>query len=120
VAQEDGVPYYQIEPSVMAFKIGRNPLQSEDRPWEYVPVRHVPVDSESFAYYGEDLLPNFDALPTWKYATPHNIQRNTPQTETCNSCHGNSEVFLTADDVLPEEQGANADVIVEEVPPAMP
>jgi hypothetical protein len=29
-------------------------------------------------------------------------------------------VFLTADDVLPEEQGANADVIVEEVPPAMP
>jgi thiosulfate/3-mercaptopyruvate sulfurtransferase len=120
VAQEDGVPYYQIEPSVMAFKIGRNPLQSEDRPWEYVPVRHVPVDSESFAYYGEDLLPNFDALPTWKYATPHNIQRNTPQTETCNSCHGNSEVFLTADDVLPEEQEANADVIVEEVPPAMP
>ena len=120
VAQEDGVPFYQIEPSVMAFKIGRNPLQSEDRPWEYVPVRHVPVDSESFAYYGEDLLPNFDALPTWKYATPHNIQRTTPQTETCNSCHGNSEVFLTADDVLPEEQGANADVIVEEVPPAMP
>jgi thiosulfate/3-mercaptopyruvate sulfurtransferase len=120
VAQEDGVPFYQIEPSVMAFKIGRNPLQSEDRPWEYVPVRHVPVDSESFAYYGEDLLPNFDALPTWKYATPHNIQRTTPQTETCNSCHGNSEVFLTADDVLPEEQEANADVIVEDLPPAMP
>lgn len=120
VAQEDGVPFYQIEPSVMAFKIGRNPLQSEDRPWTYVPLRHVPVDADSFAYYGADLLPNFDALPTWKYATPHNIQRNTPQTETCNACHGNSELFLTADDVRPEELEANKDVIVEEVPPAMP
>ena len=78
----------------MDFKIGRNPLQSDDRPWKYVPVRHVPIDPESFAYYGEDLLPNFDALPTWKYATPHNIQRNTPQTETCDACHGNADLFL--------------------------
>jgi thiosulfate/3-mercaptopyruvate sulfurtransferase len=116
VAQQDGVPFFQIEPSVMDFKIGRNPRQSEDRPWEYVPVRHVPIDPESFAYYGEDLLPNFDALPTWKYATPHNIQRNTPQTETCDACHGNAEIFLTADDVLPEELEANKDVIVEEIP----
>ena len=104
----------------MAFKIGRNPLQSEDRPWAYVPVRHVPVDPESFAYYGEDLLPNFDALPTWKYATPHNIQRNTPQTETCDACHDNAEFFLTAEDVRPEEREANKDVIVEEVPFPMP
>jgi len=119
VAQENGVPFFRIEPSVMDFKIGRNPLQSEERPWAYVPVRHVPIDPESFAYYGEDLLSNFDALPTWKYATPHNIQRNTPQTETCDSCHGNPEVFLTADDVLPEELEANQDVIVEEPPPAL-
>jgi hypothetical protein len=118
VAQEDGVPYYQIEPSVMAFKIGLNTEQSEDRPWTYVPVRHVPIDRDSFAYYGENLLPNFDALPTWKYATPHNIQRNTPQTETCDSCHGNAAFFLTAEDVLPEELEANEGVIVEEVPPA--
>jgi thiosulfate/3-mercaptopyruvate sulfurtransferase len=119
VAQKDGVAYFETEPSVMAFKIGRNPLQGEDRPWTYVPVRHVPIDPESFAYYGEDLLPNFGALPTWKYATPHNIQRNTPQTETCNSCHGNTEFFLTADDLGPAERTANQDVIVE-VPPPMP
>jgi thiosulfate/3-mercaptopyruvate sulfurtransferase len=118
VAQQDGVAFFKIEPSEMAFKIGRNPLQGPDRPWAYVPLRHVPIDPESFAYYGEDLLPNFDALPTWKYATPHNIQRNTPQTETCDSCHGNAEFFLTADDVLPEELEANKDVIVEE-PPSM-
>jgi thiosulfate/3-mercaptopyruvate sulfurtransferase len=118
VAQQEGVPFFKIEPSVMDFKIGLNTLQSDDRPWKYVPVRHVPVDPESFAYYGEDLLPNFDALPTWKYATPHNIQRNTPQTESCDSCHGNAEVFLTADDVLPEELEANKGVVVEEIPPS--
>jgi thiosulfate/3-mercaptopyruvate sulfurtransferase len=118
VSQQDGVAIYKIEPSVMDFKIGLNPLQSEDRPWKYVPVRHVPIDPEAFAYYGENLLPNFDAVPTWKYATPHNIQRNTPQTETCDACHGNADLFLSADDVRPEELEANQDVIVEEIPPA--
>jgi thiosulfate/3-mercaptopyruvate sulfurtransferase len=104
----------------MMFKIGRNPLQGEDRPWTYVPVRHVPIDPDSFEYYGQNLLPNFDALPTWKYATPHNIQRITPQNETCGSCHGNAEFFLTADDVAPDELEANKDVIVEELPFPMP
>jgi thiosulfate/3-mercaptopyruvate sulfurtransferase len=113
------VAIFKIEPSVLDFKIGYNPLQSEDRPWKYVPLRHVPVDPESFAYYGQDLLPNFDQLPTWKYATPHNIQRNTPQTETCAACHDNAELFLTADDVLPEELEANQDVIVDEIPPPL-
>ena len=81
-----------------------------------MPVRHVPVDPESFAFYGEDLLPNFNDQPTWRYATPHNIQRNTPQTESCNNCHGNADIFLTADKVLPEELDANAGVIVDEIP----
>ena len=120
VGLEDETAFFKTEPSVMAFKLGRNPLQSEDRPWKYVPVRHVPVDRDSFAYYGEDLLSNFDALPTWKYATPHNIQRITPQNETCNACHGNTELFLTAEDVDPDEIDANKDVIVEELPFSMP
>ncbi len=61
-------------------------------------------------------MPNFSALPTWKHATPHTIQRITPQNESCNACHGNAEVFLTANDVAPEELGANRRVIVEEIP----
>ena len=120
VGVEDGTAYYKIEPSEMAFKIGLNPIQSPDRPWKYVPVRHVPVDRDSFDYYGENLLPNYDALPTWKYATPHNIQRITPQNESCNTCHGNADFFLTAADVAPDEQEANKDVIVEELPFSMP
>lgn len=81
-----------------------------------MPVRHVPVDPDSFAYYGENLLSNFDDQPTWHYTTPHNIQRETPQTESCSSYHGNEALFLTAEKVKPEELEANRSVIVETIP----
>jgi thiosulfate/3-mercaptopyruvate sulfurtransferase len=52
--------------------------------------------------------------PTWKYTTPHNIQRVTPQNAECNNCHGNLDLFLTEDDVLPDEVKANETVLVAE------
>jgi len=116
VRVEDGTPTFSLESVQVAFKIGRNPIQGRYRPWKYVPVRHVPIVQDSFSYYGENLLPDFDELPTWKYATPHTIQRITPQNESCNACHGNAAVFLTAGDVAPEELNANKRVIVEEIP----
>ncbi len=118
VSETSGNPFFTTAATYFTFLIGRNPLQSESRPYAYVPVRHVPVDPESFAYYGENLLPAFDAEPTWRYATPHNIQRNTPQTESCNHCHGTADIFLTADKVRPEELEANQGVIVDTVPPS--
>jgi hypothetical protein len=81
-------------------------------------VRHVPVVPDTFAFYGEGLLPTFDNLSTWKYATPHNIQRVTPQNQSCESCHDNPDLFLMADDVDPQERQANAAVIVDQVPPS--
>ena len=117
---EKGLPYYEVGESELTFKIGHNSLKSDDRPWDYVLVRHVPVAADTFAFYGDDLLPNFDNAPTWKYATPHNIQRITSQNESCESCHGNAELFLMADDVAVQEMKANADVIVEQVPPIVP
>jgi thiosulfate/3-mercaptopyruvate sulfurtransferase len=93
-----------------------NPQKSYTRPYKYVPLRHVPIAKDSFSYYGNDLLPNFDSLPNWVYATPHNIQRNTPQAESCNACHGNASIFLTADKVKPEEVQANQNVVVDQVP----
>lgn len=115
---EEGTPFFKIEPSVMNFKIGLNPNITEDRPWKWIVVRHAPVDPDTFAYYGDDLLPNFDQRPTWLYATPHNIQRNTARTESCGSCHGNEDIFLSEDDLLPYEIEANKDVIVpkDEIP----
>jgi thiosulfate/3-mercaptopyruvate sulfurtransferase len=101
----------------MDFKIGLNPKKSEDRPWNYVVLRHVPVDPDNFAFYGEDVLTNFDALPTWKYATPHNIQRNTPQNASCDSCHGNTDIFLSEKDLRDYEVTANQGVIPTNLPP---
>jgi thiosulfate/3-mercaptopyruvate sulfurtransferase len=116
VSEKSGNPFFETEATYATFVIGRNPRQSAERPYEYVLLRHVPVATTSFQYYGENLLPNFDALPTWAYATPHNIQRNTPQTESCEACHGNADLFLTADKVKPAEQAANASVIVASLP----
>lgn len=117
ISETTGNPFFATEASYLTFLIGRNPLQSYDRPYAYVPVRHIPIAANSFSFYGDDLLALFDALPTWKYTTPHNIQRVTPQAETCNACHGNPDLFLTADKVNPEELEANLPVIVEIIPP---
>ncbi len=120
VSEDTGNPFFKTEGTYTTFFIGKNPLQNEYRPYEYVTLRHVPISPTNFEFYGENLLPNFDLLPTWAYATPHNIQRQTPQNQSCNSCHGNPSIFLTADKVKPEELNANAPVIVDEVPPAVP
>jgi hypothetical protein len=117
VSEESGNPFFETEGTYLTFFIGKNPNPSYHRPYEYVPVRHVPVDTESYAFYGENLLSNFDARPTWAYATPHNIQRITPQNESCEACHGNADIFLTADKVSPAELEANQSVIVDEIPP---
>jgi len=116
VSEESGNPFFETSDHYLTFLIGRNPRQGEERPYDYVPVRHVPVDPDSFAFYGDNLLPDFDAQPTWRYATPHNIQLETPQTESCNACHGNPDLFLTADKVALAELNANSPVIVETVP----
>ena len=116
VSETTGNPFYKTEGDYLSFFIGLNPIQSEERPYKYVTLRHVPIAEDNFEFYGENLLPNFDSLPTWKYATPHNIQRNTPQNAACENCHGNAEIFLTVDKVKPEELEANQPVIVPEVP----
>lgn len=97
----EGTPYYVIDWSTMAFMIGQNPNPTEERPYKYVTLRHVPAAPNAFDEYGENLLPNFEESPTWVYTTPHNIQRVTPQNERCDHCHGNNDIFLTEDKIVP-------------------
>jgi hypothetical protein len=111
-----GTPYFTTDASQMTFKIGHNTAPPEDIPWDYVVVRHVPITPDTFSSYGSDLLPAFADVPTWKYATPHNIQLDTPQNASCTNCHGNTDIFLSASDVPHAEMGANEDVIAD--PPA--
>jgi hypothetical protein len=116
VSETSGNPFFETQATYMTFLIGRNPNPTEERPYKYVPVRHVPVAPTSYQFYGENLLTNFDSLPTWVYTTPHNIQRNTPQNASCEACHTNPEIFLTADKVQPFELNANRAVIVGSAP----
>jgi len=113
---EEGLPCRTTEPAELLFEIGLNPIKSQERPYKYVVLRHAPTCVGTCDFYGENLFPEFDNMPTWKYATPHNIQLHTPQNESCNSCHGNTDIFLTENDVDPAEREANRGVIVIQAP----
>jgi len=109
---EKGLPYFQTDQTVMDFKIGLNPKITEEQPYKFVTVRHVPTNPGLFDFYVKGGLKNFDQVPTWKPATPHNIQLKTPQNKSCRSCHKKKKLFLTEKDVKPEERAANRSVIV--------
>ena len=110
---DEGLPYFQTRNEVESLKIGMNydrgVPKSKNR---FILVRHVPVDQHLFDYYVKDAFTNFDNTPTWKRASPHNIQRKTWQTANCNNCHGNRELFLDEIDMQDYEKEANLRVIV--------
>lgn len=116
IADANGDPEFVPGEMELTFLIGRNPVQSYVRPYQYVLVRHAPISSTTFDYFEQDFLKTFSRVETWQYTTPHNIQRFTPQNRSCNYCHGNAEIFLTADKVAPDELDANQGVIVEQIP----
>ena len=109
--------------SYLTYKIGKNPLQSSNRPYDYVVVRHIPIIQDTFAEWGVSDLPNFDSVPTWKYATPHNIQRWTARTDTTGGisscgekCHDRADppvlnTYLRESDLDDYEINANQSVI---------
>ncbi len=113
---------------LMAFKIGRNIDIGPNNPYTYNLVRHTPMLRDSLASLRwfqavikgspgpEDLVSNYDALPTWNSASIHNIQRKTPQNRSCNSCHGVKEFFLTKDDLKSTDPKANMQIIVDPIP----
>jgi hypothetical protein len=111
--------------SWMSFKIGKNHLQSDNRPYDYTVVRHIPIIQDTFEEWGVTDLSNYDDLPTWKYATPHNIKRWTARTDTTGggSCgskchnsatHGNPDLttYLKDTDSADYEKEANKEIII--------
>ena len=105
-----GLKYFKNPETIETLKIGFNPRQSKSRPEKWVLLRRVPANPNLFDYYVKDALTNFNSIPTWKYTTPHNIQRKTFRTRACDNCHGNAKLFLTEKDVkFPD---ANRAVIV--------
>ncbi len=111
-------------PSRIDFRIGRNPIRSSRRPWEYVTLRHIPIAPDSYSEYGIS-MPHYSDYPTWVYASPHSIRRNTPQTASCEACHEDPNMFLTrayVDSLVAEgtmaheEIAANEAVMVDALP----
>ncbi len=117
---EQGIPYFVTNDDYEDLKIGKNPDKTASSGYEYVLLRHVPVDPKLFDYYIKDGFPRFDSLSTWKKTSPHNIQRKTWQNANCNNCHGQRDLFLSEDDLLDYEKEANAHIVVsdEEIPKA--
>jgi hypothetical protein len=118
-------------PSYQAFKIGINPLP-ETRPYKYATLRQSVARQDSWINYGTPYLTNFDALPTYKYTTPHNIIRWTKRTkvnagERCfESCHiirdgenfKNKEFYLFKSDLEEWEYNASSNIIVDDKLPS--
>jgi len=103
--------------SYLAFKIAKNPIPLLRR-YQVVTVRHIPVSRDTYASWGIADLPLYNSESTWKYASPHNIQRWTAQTDTSGTsvcsekCHNNDALFLTMSDLAPEEVEANRQLLL--------
>ncbi|RKX79059.1 MAG: hypothetical protein DRP87_04495 [Spirochaetes bacterium] len=109
---DQGLTFFRTKATKMDFKIGLNPARDERHPEKFVTVRHIPVDFNTFSFYVEDGLSEFNMLPNWKMTTPHTIRRETPQNSSCDSCHGNESIFLSLEDVEEKYREANKEVIV--------
>jgi len=118
-------------PSYQSFKIGINPIP-ETKPYKYATLRRSVMAPDSWELYGVPNLPNFAVRPTYKYATPHNIQRWTSRTQVASgkacydNCHiikegntfRNKELYLFNSDLLDWEREASRSVTVDGKLPA--
>lgn len=117
--------------SYQSFKIGMNPIQ-ETKPFKFATLRRAVMAPDSWELYGVSQLPNFNVRPTYKYTTPHNIQKWTSRTRVAqgrpcfDNCHiiregnilRNKELYLFNSDLLDWEKEANRTVVVDGKLPA--
>ncbi len=102
------------------FKIGRN--TDPNIPNAFTVLRHIPTTKDMIDRPTglSGALANFDRVPTWKPATPHNIQRVTARSRTCDACHNNPNLFLRLQDLDPRGSQANGRVVMSPPPPLPP
>ena len=117
---DQDVASFVLQRAYEDMKIGYNPDRIPGNNYEFVLLRHVPVNPGLFDNQLKNAFPRFDVAPTWKRTSPHNIQRRTWQNATCNNCHGRRELFLSEKDLLDYEIKANFGIAVpdDQIPPA--
>lgn len=104
------------------FKIARNPLPATKR-FKFVVVRNAPHAPDTWSNFGIATLANFNLAPTFKLATPHNIQRLTLRTtvdagkpcyDACHIANGrNKQWYLYKSSLQPWEVDANTSITVD-------
>jgi thiosulfate/3-mercaptopyruvate sulfurtransferase len=118
-------------PAYLGFKIGMNPLP-DTKTYKFATLRRSLMAPDSWELYGVPALQSFDVRPTFKYTTPHNIQRWTSRTNVAagagcfENCHivndqgvyRNKELYLFNSDLQNWELDANSDIVVDDRLPA--
>jgi thiosulfate/3-mercaptopyruvate sulfurtransferase len=114
-------------PSYLGFKIAANPLPDIKTGFNFTVVRRTLAAPDNWAIYGVSQYSGFDALPTYNYASPHNLLRWTSRTQVsqgtaCSSnCHIRNEggqlinksLYLFNEDLLTWEQQASMNITVD-------
>lgn len=117
-------------PAYMSYKIAANPIPDIKTEFasDFVLVRRTLAAPENWQEWGVPEYANFEAFPTYNYTSPHNLLRWTSRTEvtqgkSCSSnCHIRNEngvlinkgLFLFHEDLLEWEQGASANIVVDD------
>ncbi len=113
-------------PSYLGYKIGMNPIP-ETKNYKLALLRRSLTAPDTWSQYGVLNLAQFDAKPTFKYTTPHNIKRWTVRTQVdagkaCyDKCHiikegtsyRNKELYLFRSDLQDWEINADLGIIVD-------
>ncbi len=114
-------------PSYLGYKIGMNPIP-ETKPFRMALLRRSLMAPDSWKEYGTPILANFNIRPTFKYTTPHNIQKWTKRTQVASgklcfdACHAiknedgtirNKELYLFKSDLQSWEITATQGITVD-------
>ena len=75
-----------------AIILGKNPRNPE----ELVTLRLIPTVRATFKEHAGITMSNFDALPNYWDAVPHNIAKRTDRTRDCGTCHADRTYYLEA------------------------
>ncbi len=119
-------------PSYMDFKIAANPIPAIKPGYKFSLVRRTLAAPDNWALYDVPQYSNFNALPTFNYATPHNILKWTSRTQVAaggacySNCHirkegdvlVNKNLYLFIDNLNDWEKNATSGITVDGKLPA--
>ncbi|HSR36121.1 MAG TPA: hypothetical protein VLL73_02985 [Desulfurivibrionaceae bacterium] len=87
-------------------------LGKDARTGKVSPLRVVPTVRDTFAAAGIK-QENFDALPNYWGAAPHNIKKRTDRTRSCETCHQDRKYYLEKENLIPNGSKANEPLIIK-------